>query len=131
MKKVLEALEKICVERGLNCFFLENPQEVWITGYKNEKKFDLFVRKFPDGYIKIVFEVPEERKPMLFHEEDEEKVIDRIHLLLEEEEKISEEESKEQIFTQITGLMSDDKLVEMYLKSREQKEKPEDLSDKS
>ncbi len=135
MRKVLEALEKICVEKGLNCFFLENPLEVWITGYQNDKKFDLFVRKFPDGYIKIVYELPEERKPMLFHEKEEDRVIERIYMLLEEKEKLVEEESKEHIFTQITGLMSDDKLVEMYLKSKNQKEKPEDLpedlSDKS
>ncbi|NPA51598.1 MAG: hypothetical protein GXO22_01755 [Aquificae bacterium] len=121
MKKVLQTLEQLCKERNLNCFYLESPEELWISGYQNNKKFDLFVRRFPDGYIKLVFEVPEERKPILFHEKEEDKIIQKVYLLLEEKKESEKEEEKEHIFTQITGLMSDDKLVEMYLKNKKQK----------
>ena len=129
MKKIIETVEKLCNEKGYSYLLLENPQEIWISGYKNDKKFDVFIRKFPEGYIKLVYEIPEERKPMLFKDSEEEPIIERLLSLLEEEEMLEKEETQEHIFTQITGLMSDDKLVEMYLKSKEEKqENKEEIS---
>ncbi len=129
MKKIIETVEKLCNEKGYSYLLLENPQEIWISGYKNDKKFDVFIRKFPEGYIKLVYEVPEERKPMLFKDSEEEQIIERLLSLFEEEAMLEKEETQEHIFTQITGLMSDDKLVEMYLKSKEEKqENKEEIS---
>jgi len=116
MKSIFEVAEKLCKERGFNCFFLKKPSEVWISGYIFDKKFDIFIRELPDGNIKLIFEVPEERKPILF--KDEESVIKRLYLLVEEKEETKEEITEEQIFTKLTGLMSDDKLVEMYLQNK-------------
>ncbi len=119
MREIFETVKKLCDEKEFSCFFLDRPEEIWISGYLSGKKFDIFVRKLPDGYIKLVFEIPEERKPMLFR--DEKDVIKRLLFLIEEREEIKGEEQEEQIFTKITGLMSDDKLVEMYLKNRNEK----------
>jgi len=79
MEKILEKLDHICEEFNFEKLYREDTKELWITGYKEDTKFDLYIRPQKDGNIKLVFEIPQERKVCLFlNEEDTVKRIDKI-----------------------------------------------------
>jgi len=71
MQKITEKTNSICEEFGFEKLYYEQTQELWITGYKNETKFDLYLKPQRDGNYKLVFEIPSERKVCLFLTEEE------------------------------------------------------------
>ncbi len=91
MKRLIEFLKEISRERGFEIFFYEEKKELWITGDNHGTKFDLLVRPIKNRYIKVLYETPSERIPILF--EDEEKAINRIKKLFVKKEKVENSES--------------------------------------
>jgi len=83
MEKILEACEALVHSEKYPIFHHDISREIWITGYKDGKKFDLFIKKLYDGTFKLIYEVPEERKVSLFLDED--KLINRLKTIFEKE----------------------------------------------
>jgi hypothetical protein len=83
MEKILETCEVLANSEEYLIFYHDKSREIWITGYKKGKKFDLFIKKFYDGTLKLIYEIPEERKVALFSDED--KLINRLKTILEKE----------------------------------------------
>ncbi len=86
MEKLLEFLKELSEEKNFEFFLYEEKKEVWITGNNYGIKFDLLVRPIKNRYIKVIYETPAERIPILF--EDEEKAIRKIEKLFVEKEKV-------------------------------------------
>ncbi|MCX7759826.1 MAG: hypothetical protein N2Z81_01455 [Hydrogenothermaceae bacterium] len=68
MEKVLEFVNKLSSDKDFILFTHRN--EIWLSGYKDGKKVDIFIRFLKDGKIKFIYELPEERKVALFLNED-------------------------------------------------------------
>jgi hypothetical protein len=83
MEKILEACEALVCSEEYPIFYHDKSREIWITGYKDGKKFDLFIKKLYDGTFKLIYEIPEERKVALFS--DEVKLINRLKTIFEKE----------------------------------------------
>jgi hypothetical protein len=83
MEKILEACEALVQSEEYPIFYHDRSREIWITGYKEGKKFDLFIKKLYDGTFKLIYEIPEERKVALFLDED--KLINRLKTIFEKE----------------------------------------------
>ncbi|EEP60514.1 hypothetical protein [Sulfurihydrogenibium yellowstonense] len=83
MEKILEAYEVLVCSEEYPIFYHDKSREIWITGYKDGKKFDLFIKKLYDGTFKLIYEIPEERKVALFS--DEVKLINRLKTIFEKE----------------------------------------------
>ncbi|NPA54126.1 MAG: hypothetical protein GXO21_05595 [Aquificae bacterium] len=85
MKKLISFLKDFSSEKGFDFFIYEDKKEVWITGNNHGIKFDLLVRPIKNRYIKIIYETPSERIPVLF--DNEEKAIKRIEKFFIKKEK--------------------------------------------
>ena len=83
MEKILETCEALVHSEEYPIFYHDKSREIWITGYKDGKKFDLFIKKLYDGTFKLIYEIPEERKVALFSDED--KLINRLKTIFEKE----------------------------------------------
>jgi hypothetical protein len=83
MEKILEVCEALVQSEEYPIFYHDKSREIWITGYKDGKKFDLFIKKLYDGTFKLIYEIPEERKVALFLDED--KLINRLKTIFEKE----------------------------------------------
>lgn len=70
MEKILELMQTISMENNYPLFYHEKTREIWISGYKENRKFDLFIKLLKDGSYKFVYETPYERKVALFLNED-------------------------------------------------------------
>lgn len=68
MEDVLEFLRKLSEYKQLAFFHHRN--EVWLSGYKDGLKVDIFIKFLRDGKIKFVYEIPHERKVALFLNKD-------------------------------------------------------------
>lgn len=68
MEEVLEFLRKLSEDRQLA--FFQHRNEVWLSGYKDGLKVDIFIKFFRDGKVKFVYEIPQERKVALFLNKD-------------------------------------------------------------
>jgi hypothetical protein len=95
MEKILENIDKICNEFSFDKLYKEETKELWISGYKENIKFDLYIRPQKDGNIKLVFEIPQERKVCLFLNEED--TINRINKIFYENLYIPEKVEKEEI----------------------------------
>jgi hypothetical protein len=83
MEKILETCEVLAHSEEYLIFYHDKSREIWIAGYKKGKKFDLFIKKLYDGTLKLIYEIPEERKVALFLDED--KLINRLKTIFEKE----------------------------------------------
>lgn len=81
MEKILELINRICKEYPI--FYHEKTREIWISGYKENKKFDVFIKILKDGSYKLVYEIPEERKIALFLNEDN--LLNRLNKIFNKE----------------------------------------------
>lgn len=90
MEKIIEFLKEISEEKNFYFFLNDETKEVWVSGYNNGVKFDLLVRPIKKVYIKVIYETPYKRVPILFLEE--EKALKRLQTILktEKEENISD-----------------------------------------
>lgn len=70
MEKILQLLNQIAQDNNYPIFYHDKTREMWITGYRENKKFDLFVKLLKDGSYKLIYEIPQERKVALFLNED-------------------------------------------------------------
>ncbi len=122
MDKLKEIVNEICVEQEFNCFFYEPTKEIWISGHLEGKKFDIFIKFIKNEGWKFIFETAEERTVALFKEEDG--AIKRIRHILETKPITTskEKEISGNVFSEITGLMSDDQIIQQELE-KNQKEK--------
>lgn len=68
MEDVLEFIRKLSEDRQLA--FFQHRNEVWLSGYKDGLKVDIFIKFFRDGKVKFVYEIPQERKVALFLNKD-------------------------------------------------------------
>ncbi len=91
MDKLLEFLKTFSEEKDFEFFLYEEKNEVWITGSNHGTKFDLLVRPIKNRYIKVIYETPAERIPILF--EDEERAIKRIEKFFVKKEKVENPET--------------------------------------
>ena len=66
MEKITKFLKNISEEKGFDFFMCEKKGEIWVTGYKERVKFDLFVKPVKRHQILIIYEKPDERKVALF-----------------------------------------------------------------
>lgn len=78
MDELTDFIRKVCKDRDLTLFIHRN--EIWLSGYKDGLKLDIFIKVFRDGKIKFIYELPQERKVALFLNKDN--LIQRIKLLL-------------------------------------------------
>ncbi len=76
MENLILACKEISEKSNHTSFIHEDTREIWISGYKNDRKFDLFIKKLLDGTFKLIYEIPEERKVTIFLDED--KLINRL-----------------------------------------------------
>lgn len=76
MENLILVCKEISEKNNYALFTHEDAREIWISGYKNNRKFDLFIKKLLDGTFKLIYEIPEERKVAIFLDED--KLIDRL-----------------------------------------------------
>ncbi len=83
MEKILKACGSLAHSEEYPIFYHDKSREIWITGYREGKKFDLFINKLYDGTLKLIYEIPEERKVTLFLDED--KLINRLKTIFEKE----------------------------------------------
>ena len=83
MEKILEACKLFIAQENYPIFYHDETREIWITGYKKGKKFDLFIKKLYDNSFKLIYETPEERKVALFLDED--KLNNRLKTLFGKE----------------------------------------------
>lgn len=83
MEKVVEFLKDVCMEKNYPIFFHEKTREIWISGYRENKKFDIFIKLLKDGSYKFIYEIPEERKVALFSNED--KLLNRLNKIFHRE----------------------------------------------
>ncbi|MEZ0323139.1 MAG: hypothetical protein ABWJ98_02355 [Hydrogenothermaceae bacterium] len=81
MEKVLEFVSRLSSDKGFALFTHKN--EIWLSGYKDGKKVDIFIRFLKDGKIKFIYEIPEERKVALFLDEDN--LVTRLKILTDYE----------------------------------------------
>lgn len=95
MEKILEKLDHICEEFNFEKLYREDTKELWITGYKEDTKFDLYIRFQKNGNIKLVFEIPQERKVCLFLNEED--TVKRINKIFYEDFYFPEKIEKEEI----------------------------------
>ena len=93
--EILETLNKICEEFNFEKLYHQETKELWITGYKDEIKFDLYIRPQKDGNYKVVFEIPSDRKVCLFLTEED--TIKRIEKIFYENYYFPEKVEKEEI----------------------------------
>jgi hypothetical protein len=85
MEKLIDYLKNISEEKGFEFFIYEDKKEVWITGNNHGTKFDLLVRPIKNRYIKIIYETPSERIPVLLESED--RAIQKIEKFFTKKEK--------------------------------------------
>ncbi|MCX7738835.1 MAG: hypothetical protein N2Z80_05430 [Hydrogenothermaceae bacterium] len=78
MEELTDFIKKMSVDRDLTVFIHKN--EIWLSGYKDGLKLDIFIKLFRDGKIKLVYELPQERKVALFLSKDN--LISRLKELL-------------------------------------------------
>lgn len=83
MENILNVCQALLATQEYPIFYHDKSREIWITGYKEGKKFDLFIKKLYDGTLKLIYEIPEERKVALFLDED--KLINRLKTIFERE----------------------------------------------
>jgi len=76
MKKVIDFLKTLSAEKNFQFYMDNDTKEIWISGYNNSVKFDLTVRPIKNIYIKVVYETPFKRVPILFL--DEEQTLKRL-----------------------------------------------------
>jgi len=95
MEKILKKVSSICEEFSFEKLYREDTNELWITGYKEDIKFDLYIRPQKDGNIKLVFEIPQERKVCLFLNEED--TIKRINKIFYENYYLPQKTKKEDI----------------------------------
>ncbi len=86
MENLISFLKEISQEKGFDFFIYEEKKEVWISGVNFGEKFDLLVRPIKNRYIKVIYETPSERIPILF--EKEEAAIKRIEKFFKEKVKV-------------------------------------------
>ncbi len=82
MENLILVCKEISEKNSYVLFIHEDAKEIWISGYKNNRKFDLFTKKLFDGTFKLIYEIPEERKVAIFINED--KLIDRLKTIFSE-----------------------------------------------
>lgn len=68
MEEALEFIRKLSQDKQLA--FFQHRNEVWLSGYKDGLKVDIFIKFFKDGKVKFVYEIPQERKVALFLNKD-------------------------------------------------------------
>lgn len=78
MENTLEFIKRLSTDMGFTLFVYKN--EIWISGYRNNLKLDIFIKFLKDGKIKLIHEIPQERKIALFLEEHN--LIDRLKNIL-------------------------------------------------
>lgn len=78
MEELTDFIKKMSVDMDLTVFIHKN--EIWLSGYKNGLKLDIFIKVFRDGKVKLVYELPQERKVALFLSKDN--LISRLKKLL-------------------------------------------------
>ncbi len=91
MEKILEFLKNLSQENNFDFFLYEEKKEVWISGNNHGTRFDLLVRPVKNRYIKVIYETPSERIPVLFENED--KAIKRIEKFFIKREKVENPET--------------------------------------
>jgi len=83
MEKVLDVLNQVSSENGYSTFYHEKTREIWISGYRENRKLDIFIKLLKDGSYKFIYETPDERKVALFLNEDN--LIDRLNKIFKRE----------------------------------------------
>lgn len=78
MDEILDFVKKLSEERQL--VFFHHRNEIWLSGYKDNIKIDIFIKLFKDGKVKLIYELPFERKVALFLNRDN--LIQRLKLIL-------------------------------------------------
>lgn len=68
MGDILEIVKEISQDRQFSMFTYKN--EIWLSGYKDNVKIDIFIKFFKDGKVKLIYETPFERKVALFLNSD-------------------------------------------------------------
>ena len=88
MDKITSYLKNLSKERGFYFFLNEETKEIWISGINNNVRFDLLVRPIKKRYIKVIYDTPFKRVPILFLDEDSTlKKLDRIFNIEQTQEK--------------------------------------------
>lgn len=85
MEKIIKFLENLSKENEFYFYRNEDTDEVWVSGYNNYIKFDLLVRPIKKTYIKVIYETPFKRVPILFL--DEEQALKRLKTIFKSETK--------------------------------------------
>ena len=91
MEKIIDFLRNLSEKEEFYFYLNEETKEVWVSGYNNNVKFDLLVRPIKKIYIKVIYETPFRRIPILFL--DEEKALRRLQTIfksLESDEETSD-----------------------------------------
>jgi hypothetical protein len=120
MKDLVELAKEISEQNGYDLFYYEPTNEIWISGYIGEKKFDIFIKLVEDNKIKFIFEEPDVRKVALFLSEVD--AMKRLKHLIEEEKNKEKEKETEDVFEKLTGLLSYDQMMEQEKKKQNNKE---------
>ena len=96
MEKIIDFLRNLSEEKDFYFYLNEETKEIWVSGYNNSVKFDLLVRPIKKVYIKVIYETPFRRVPILFL--DEEKALKRLQTIfksLENKEDVSKTQKME------------------------------------
>lgn len=70
MDKIISYLKDLSNEKGFYFFLNEDTKEIWISGVNNNVRFDLLVRPIKKRYIKVIYDTPFKRVPILFLDEE-------------------------------------------------------------
>ncbi len=119
MKDLVDLAKQISKENNYDLFYYEPTNEIWISGYIGEKKFDVFIKLIDDGQIKFIFEEPDVRKVALFLSEVD--VMKRLKYIIEEEKAKEKDKQTEDVFEKLTGLLSYDQMIEQEKKKQNEK----------
>ncbi len=116
MKDLVELAKEISKENGFDLFYYEPTNEIWISGYIGEKKFDIFIKLVEDEKVKFIYEEPDNRKVALFLNEVD--AMKRLKNIIEEEKAEEKEKQTEDVFEKLTGLLSYDQMIEQEKKKQ-------------
>ncbi len=116
MKDLVELAKEISKENGFDLFYYEPTNEIWISGYIGEKKFDIFMKLVEDEKVKFIYEEPDNRKVALFLNEVD--AMKRLKNIIEEEKAEEKEKQTEDVFEKLTGLLSYDQMIEQEKKKQ-------------
>ncbi len=119
MKDLIDLAKEISEQNGYDLFYYEPTNEIWISGYIGEKKFDVFIKLVENNQVKFIFEEPDVRKVALFLNEVD--AMKRLKHIIEEEKQKEKEKQTEDVFEKLTGLLSYDQMIEQEKKKQNNK----------